>query len=325
MSAYQGDEWVNLMQQYEYNFGKGEQVDTQISSHFRKLGKLLEKKSSLFWHIKSFERYTSAKINPFGLRIQIFPHSEQIDTLFKSEWETNLKSCSQEMMNILSREYSRQIAILDTEICTLETLLSPHKKSDVYIKLQATLETNLLSFNKNILQDKETKFWRDKSAFSEERAYRWNNNPTQTQYKKAPREYKHGSNPTDRNSKTSPPPRPGQDNNPAHRGRGKYKRNRINRSSGEQDEKKRIVTSDFTTDDDNLGVDVTIPPPILSVNTRDNDLDPISMQTNKISTLGTSESASRKTLNSPRGPGSPLLSKMGKGLDPFVVRLSTGN
>ncbi|XP_040191614.1 uncharacterized protein LOC120937137 [Rana temporaria] len=186
MSAYQGDEWMNLMQQYEAKFEKGEQVDTQISSHFRKLGKLLEKKSSLFWHIKSFERYTSAKINPFGLRIQIFPHTEQVDTPFKKEWETNLQLCSQEMMNILSREYTRQIAVVDTEIGTLEALLSPHKKHDAYIKLQTMLETNLLSFNKNILQDKEVKFWRDKSAFSEERAYKWNNTSAQMQHKKVP-------------------------------------------------------------------------------------------------------------------------------------------
>lgn len=82
------------------------------------------------------------------------------------------------MMSILTREYTKQIAVLDKEISILELVLVPFKDHALYSKLQIKLKEHLLVFNKNILQKIETKFWRDKTAFSEGRAYKWVSNST---------------------------------------------------------------------------------------------------------------------------------------------------
>lgn len=90
MSNFQGDEWVNLMSGYETDFEQGDRVKTLISSLFQKLNKVLEKKSALFWHVKSLDRYIKEKINPLGLRVQVFPNLDQTSTDLKKEWEANL-------------------------------------------------------------------------------------------------------------------------------------------------------------------------------------------------------------------------------------------
>lgn len=111
------------MSGYERDFEQGDRVKTLISSLFQKLNRILEKKSALFWHIKSLDRYSKEKINPLGLRVQIFPNLDQISTECKREWEANLNACSQEMMAILTREYNKQMVLLDTEIDNIEVSL----------------------------------------------------------------------------------------------------------------------------------------------------------------------------------------------------------
>lgn len=75
MSNFQGDGWVNLMSSYETDFEQGDRAKTLISSLFQKLNRVLEKKSALFWHIKSLDRYNKEKINPLGLRVPIWTKS----------------------------------------------------------------------------------------------------------------------------------------------------------------------------------------------------------------------------------------------------------
>lgn len=62
MSGYQGQEWVNLMTSYETGFVEMEQVKTELSSLCFKIGKILEKKSFLFWYVCTFEKYIENKI-----------------------------------------------------------------------------------------------------------------------------------------------------------------------------------------------------------------------------------------------------------------------
>lgn len=76
------------------------------------------------------------------------------------------------MMFILTREYNKQIVLLDTELSNLELALNPYAQHALCLDLQANLRDGLSAFNKAILQKKEIKFWRDKTAFSEERAYK---------------------------------------------------------------------------------------------------------------------------------------------------------
>lgn len=182
MSKFVGADWASLMSEYENFFEQGDQIELSISSLFQKLTKVLERKSALFWHVKTFDRYIEEQINSVGLRVQIFPNADLISDECKTEWETNLKSCSREMMAILSREYNKQITLLDTVITNLEQALILYAQHTLFSELQATLKDNLSVFNKGILQNKEIQFWRDKSAFSEGRAYRWNNHLAQSKY-----------------------------------------------------------------------------------------------------------------------------------------------
>lgn len=76
MSTLQGAEWASIMSGYETNSERGDQIETQMSSLFQKLGCILEKKLALFWHTKSFDRYVRELINPYMLCIQIFPNIE---------------------------------------------------------------------------------------------------------------------------------------------------------------------------------------------------------------------------------------------------------
>lgn len=83
-----------------------------------------------------------------------------------------------EMMAILSREYSKQIVLLDKVIVDLKLALIPYTKHAMFVQLQTDLKNALSVFNQDTLQTKEIQFLRDKSAFLEGRDYRWNVHPT---------------------------------------------------------------------------------------------------------------------------------------------------
>lgn len=153
-----------------------EQVTSDLSSLFSCLTKILEKKSALHWHIESLGRYIREGINPIGLRIQIFPTLDNITKELKTNWETKLNECSKHLMLLLQNEYQQQLRGMDMEIQTLYTRLSALKKHEQYTVYEKKLKEHLEIFSKNILIKKEKKYWRDKNAFGEGRAYKWNTN-----------------------------------------------------------------------------------------------------------------------------------------------------
>lgn len=84
------------------------------------------------------------------------------------------------MMTILIKEYTKQTAQLDLQLNSLEVQLAQFKGHALYLKLQTQLKEHLATYNKNILHNKETKFWRDKTSFSEGKAYKWLSNKPQS-------------------------------------------------------------------------------------------------------------------------------------------------
>lgn len=116
MTNYTGTNWDTAMSGLYKNFVQKEQRDTELVSIFSNLRKLLEKKSSNYLHIQSFDNYIKKKNNPFGLRVQIFPTMENIGPAFKKEWEKNLSACSNGMMSLLVEEYQRTIREIDREL-----------------------------------------------------------------------------------------------------------------------------------------------------------------------------------------------------------------
>lgn len=82
-SNFTGDDWESLMEGYLKKFGDNEQIDSEISSLFFRLSETLEKKSLMFWHVKSFRDYIRDNITPLGLWVQIFPTLDDLDTDLK--------------------------------------------------------------------------------------------------------------------------------------------------------------------------------------------------------------------------------------------------
>lgn len=325
MSHFQGTEWVNLMSGYETDFEQGDRAKTQISSLFHKLNKTLEKKSALFWHIKTLNRYKEDKINPLGLRIQIFPNLDQISAECKSEWEANLNACSQEMMAILTREYNKQMVSLDKEIDNIDTSLRPFMQHTLYSDLQANLRSCLSTYNRNVLQKKESKFWRDHAAFSEGRAYKWNNK-SQTNFQKNKQYVTQQQSKQNTNVLKPKKDLASNQNSKTPKERGKFKRSRNNKGSPEQERKKRTMEA---TLEPNLGVhtgEVEYAGPKSDItNIAVNEIDsPSNITVTKIypnPSLGCQKSSSQNPLNQAQG-FSPSQTNRGAGnLDAFVTRI----
>lgn len=115
MTNFIGQDWDTLMESYLKEFGHSEQLDSEISSLFFKLSKMLEINSRLFWHIKSFQDYIGEAMTPLGLRVQIFPTLEDMDSDFKTQWEKVLCTCSLCLMELLICDYNKRSLVLDID------------------------------------------------------------------------------------------------------------------------------------------------------------------------------------------------------------------
>lgn len=187
MGDLQGGEWEEFMANIQRSYEGKEQVTSDLSSLFSSLTKILEKKSALHWHIESLGRYIREGINPIGLRIQIFPMVDNISKELKKNWESKLNDCSTNLMLLLQNEYKQQLDNMNTEIKALYDRLSPLKTHEEYANYEKKLKDHLETFGKTILIKKEKKYWRDKNAFREGRAYKWNINNNRKTRKRNPR------------------------------------------------------------------------------------------------------------------------------------------
>lgn len=133
----------------------------------------MEKKSNLGWHIRFLDRYLREKISPQGLRIQVFPSFEMTDPVFKEEWEQNLNRCSANLISMQKTKYNKELNDLDKEIESLKASGHQLATSADFKKRENDLIQYLENYNKNIVTKKDTKFYKDKLAFSGGYAYRW--------------------------------------------------------------------------------------------------------------------------------------------------------
>lgn len=184
MALYQGSHWTDFMSKVHDEFEKKESLDFELSSTFSNLSQLLEKKSLLHWHIKSFKDYIAANLNPFGLRVQIFPTFEHIDPSFKAVWEVNLKECSRKMMLLLIDEYAKRIVDIDGKLEKLQNQMSLLRTHVSFSESEERLKRHLEQFNKDILIKKDKKLQRDRKAFEDGRAYKWQTNTSNNFSKK---------------------------------------------------------------------------------------------------------------------------------------------
>lgn len=138
---------------------------------------MVEKKASLYWHIKSIEDYNKEVINPFGLRLQIFPSFEKLKPEFKIAWEDVLKQCSTALMMLLITEYVKRINVIDAKIDTLNAQITRLKTCTLFKSLEKKFKDHLKNKTKTFLSRRIKKFYCDKKTFREERVYKWNDAP----------------------------------------------------------------------------------------------------------------------------------------------------
>lgn len=135
----------------------------------------------MFWHIENFEKYIREDINPYGLRIQIFPLIDNISQYqsiseFKKRWEDNLQLCTRNMMKMLIEEYKVRTLSLEKDIDLIYSKLQTFKSLPAFKEHKERIKTHLDQATAEFLGKKENKFWRDKMSFQEGKAYRWQRN-----------------------------------------------------------------------------------------------------------------------------------------------------
>lgn len=108
-----------------------------------------------------------------GLRIQILPTIHNISPSLKKKWEENLQACSAMMMALLVDDYKKQMISLDQEIEKLYATNSKNIEKGQLKDIEKEIKENLITFNQEIINKKETKFRKDLAAFNNHRAYRW--------------------------------------------------------------------------------------------------------------------------------------------------------
>lgn len=174
---FRGKEFKTLMGKYREH-GQKEEQGSEMNFMFFQLKRLVEKK--MFWQVENFEHYIQEDINPFGLRIQIFHTLENINIVFKKQWENNLQQCTKIMMKLLIEEYQKRIVNLEKDIENVYTKLDSFKDLPTYNEHEEGIKTHIDQMVKELIATKERKFWRDKTAFREGIAYRWQQRNTQT-------------------------------------------------------------------------------------------------------------------------------------------------
>lgn len=173
MAEFCGQAWDDFASKLQREYGQNKSRESELTFLFSGLTKWLEMKSLIYWHIKSFEEYIREDLNPLGLRVQIFPSFENINSTFKTTWESNLKSCSTNKMSLLIDEHQKRLIEIDTNIEKIYSQIKLLQTHSSFQELNEKLKIHIEIFNKSILSKKENNFLRDKQDFQEGRAYKW--------------------------------------------------------------------------------------------------------------------------------------------------------
>lgn len=123
-----------------------------------KTRQLLERKSRLYWHTKFFDRYLENNINPWGLRVQVFPNIRDPNTEFKTKWEKILNKCSEGLMDLLKENHLNDIGEIQKELDILSMKSNNFKTNESFDLRNKELNDYMERFNKNLIQNKLKKF-----------------------------------------------------------------------------------------------------------------------------------------------------------------------
>lgn len=169
MEYLDSDNWEDKMTKFQHLANEAEDLD----QFFLNTKALLEKKSRLFWQIKFFEKYEDYKINPWGLRIQIFPNIREPSSELKTRWERILQGCSSHMMLLLREHHQAELVEINKELLELSAKGEKLKHHASFSNRDAALSSLMESYNKDLITRKSKKFDKDKRAFALGNTYKW--------------------------------------------------------------------------------------------------------------------------------------------------------
>lgn len=173
MADFCGEAFEDLMTKIQSSKTEANISDDDLDRAFMRLQRLLEKKVRTYWHKAYFEKYSQNSIVPWGLRIKIFLNLRKINDSLKQLWKHNLQMCSFEMISILCKQYESELSQLDIQIGNWydeHCLVTPSPR---FIKCDKDLRIHLEEYTLGIINIKEGKFLRYKSAHENGFAYKW--------------------------------------------------------------------------------------------------------------------------------------------------------
>lgn len=147
--------------------------DEEVKTFLDRMLNLLKHKSHLHCHTEYFKQYINEGVYPLGLRIQLFPTVKDPSPAFKSSWEKTLTHCSLELMRTLITQYESDMTSLDSEIDKLNTHYQHLLDAPSFSNRWREVREHLEELTKENIKNKQTKFVKDKLAFSEGLAYKW--------------------------------------------------------------------------------------------------------------------------------------------------------
>lgn len=160
MDLINPDKWDSLMSKLQLST-----EEEDLDGFFFKTKLLLERKSRLFWHNRFFERYIEHNINPWGLRVQIFPNIRETSPEFKSKWEGIRIKCSEGLMELLREHHLVELSDTNKELDELEKRSSKLKVLEGFSLRNDALGTHMEGFHKRLIQSKNKKFDKNVRAF----------------------------------------------------------------------------------------------------------------------------------------------------------------
>lgn len=139
----------------------GPRPNEGLKAKFIRLERLRKLEISKWWDGATLKQYLKLNRIPSGLRAQIFPTYDDLETDLLLLWEKEFSNNSIRLMNILIENTDRKVTKTAIEIDTLEKEISDLNMAETTKKNYAILEEVLLRCEDDIKQHKARKLKRD--------------------------------------------------------------------------------------------------------------------------------------------------------------------
>lgn len=148
-------------------------VSDDLSTCFRKMCCIYEKKIKAWWDIASFEQYIKCKLVPRRLRWNLPPNDGPTDDESIQEWHDFFDKKIQELIDFLLLRKQRKMTILDKQIGELKSKIEPLQNSPDFSRLSGELKNEMMKWDKEIQEKKKNKYIRDSDDYSKGDVFKW--------------------------------------------------------------------------------------------------------------------------------------------------------